>query len=46
MDIHGVNVSGQNYAVNDTYTLNYTHTHADLTTSVLTIDLKVTAVGL
>ena len=36
---------GQNYAVNDTYTLNYTHTHADLTTSVLTIDLKVTAVG-
>ena len=36
---------GQNYAVNDTYTLNYTHTHDDLTTSVLTIDLKVSAVG-
>ena len=36
---------GQNYAVNDTYTLNYTWTHHDLTTSVITIVLKVTAVG-
>ena len=36
---------GQNYAVNDTYTLNYTHTHSDNTTSVITIDIKITAVG-
>jgi len=36
---------GQNYAVNDTYTLNYTWTHHDLTTSVITIVLKVTTVG-
>lgn len=36
---------GQNYAVNDTFTLNYTHTHEDLTTTTISVDLKITAVG-
>lgn len=37
--------AGQNYAVNDTFTLEYTHLHEDLTTSTISITLKVTAVG-
>lgn len=37
--------SGLNYAVNDTFTLSYTHTHDDQTTDTISIDMKVTAVG-
>ena len=37
--------AGTGYAANDVFTLNYTHTHPDNSTSTLTVDLKVTAVG-
>lgn len=36
---------GQNYNVNDTFTITYNHIHADNTVSEFSIDLKVTAVG-
>jgi hypothetical protein len=36
---------GQNYAVNDTFTLSYTRNHTDGASSTLTIDLKVTSTG-
>ena len=36
---------GTGYAVNDVFTLNYTHTHPDNSTSTLTVNLKVTGVG-
>jgi|SaaInlV_100m_DNA_5_1039725.scaffolds.fasta_scaffold04364_8 hypothetical protein len=36
---------GQNYSVNDTFTLSYTRNHTDGTSSELTIDLKVTSIG-
>ena len=34
---------GQNYAVNDTFTLSYTHVHPDSSVTVFTIDIKVVA---
>ena len=37
--------AGQNYAVNDTFTLSYTHTHPDSSQTVFTIDIKITAVA-
>lgn len=36
---------GQNYNVNDTYTITYNHIHADNTVSEFSIDIKITAVG-
>lgn len=36
---------GQNYAVNDTFTLSYTRNHTDGSSSTLTMDLKVTSIG-
>ena len=36
---------GQNYSVNDTFTLSYTRYHDDGTNSTLTMDLKVTSIG-
>ena len=36
---------GTGYAVNDTFALSYTLTHADNTTTTLTMNLKVTQVG-
>ena len=36
---------GLNYAVNDTFTLEYTHTHDDQTTDTISITLKITGVG-
>ena len=36
---------GLNYAVNDTFTLEYVHTHDDQTTDTISITLKITAVG-
>jgi len=36
---------GQNYNVNDTFTISYEHTHASSATTTFTIDLKVTAIG-
>lgn len=36
---------GQNYVVNDTFTLSYTRNHNDSTSSTLNMTLKVTSVG-
>lgn len=36
---------GSNYAVNDTFVLEYEHTHPDQTTTTLSVNMKVTAVG-
>lgn len=36
---------GQNYNVNDTYTITYNHIHADNSVSEFSIDIKITAVG-
>ena len=36
---------GLNYAVNDTFTLSYTHLHNNGSTSTISIDLKITAIG-
>ena len=36
---------GSNYAVNDTFKLEYVHTHPDTTQTTLEVDLKVTAIG-
>ena len=36
---------GQNYNVNDTYTITYNHTHPSGASTAFTIDLKITAVG-
>lgn len=36
---------GTNYAVNDTFVLEYEHTHPDATTSTLSVNLKVTGIG-
>ena len=37
--------AGTSYSVNDVFSLSYTHTHPDTTTSTLTVNLKITAVG-
>ena len=36
---------GSNYAVNDVFTLEYEHTHPDQTTSTLSVNMKITAIG-
>ena len=36
---------GTGYSVNDVFSISYTHQHPDSTTSTLTVNLKITAVG-
>lgn len=36
---------GSNYAINDVFTLEYEHTHPDQTTSTLSVNMKITAIG-
>ena len=36
---------GQNYNINDTFTITYDHIHSDNTVSQFSIDIKITAVG-